>query len=46
MTGDQFLLMSTLVEPGVRGGNDLGEFPLCRPVVALTVDLKKGGRRR
>lgn len=35
--------MSMLVEPGVRGGNDLGEFPLCRPVLALRVDLEKGG---
>lgn len=28
----------------MRGGNDLGEFPLCRPVVALRVELEKGGR--
>lgn len=35
--------MNMLVELGVRGGNDLGEFPLCRPVLALRVDLKKGG---
>lgn len=35
--------MGMLVELGVRGGNDLGEFPLCRPVLALMVDLAKGG---
>lgn len=32
------------VEPAVRGGDDLGEFPLCRPVFALGGGTLEGGR--
>lgn len=39
------LLMSMFVELGREGEEiDLGEFPLCRPVVALRVDLRRGAQ--
>lgn len=38
------LLMGMFVELCCEGEEiDLGEFPLCRPVVALRVDLRRGG---
>lgn len=38
------LLMSMFVDLCREGGEiDLGEFPLCRPVAALRVDLRRGG---